>query len=174
MTSTNIPVDTGDFRLIDRKVCDALTALPEKNRYVRGLVSWVGFKQTHVEFSRQGRFAGETKYPLKKMVKLAMDGITSFSYKPLVLAGYFGAFTVALGIIMFIASIIKNIINGVYLLNLELFLSINLIMFGLIFCSIGVMGQYIGRIFDESKNRPLYIVESKINNKRVEKYAIGS
>lgn len=174
MTSTDIPVDTGDFRLIDRKVCDTLIALPEKNRYVRGLVSWVGFKQTYVEFSRQGRFAGETKYPLKKMFKLAIDGITSFSYKPLVLAGYFGVFTVALGIIMFIASIIKSIINGIYLLNLELFLSINLIMFGLIFCSIGIMGQYIGRIFDESKNRPLYIVESKINNKRVEKYAIGS
>ncbi|WP_084284247.1 glycosyltransferase [Clostridium lundense] len=87
LTTTDIPVDTGDFRLIDRKVCDAMISFPEKNRYVRGLVSWVGYKQTCVEFVRQERFAGDTKYPLKKMMKLALDGITSFSYKPLVVSG---------------------------------------------------------------------------------------
>ena len=109
MTSIDIPVDTGDFRLIDRKVCDALTSLPERNRYVRGLVSWVGYKQTFVEMTRQERFAGETKYPLKKMIKLAIDGITSFSYKPLVIAGYFGGLTFLIGLISIISVIIKEL-----------------------------------------------------------------
>lgn len=174
ITSTDIPVDTGDFRLIDRKVCNELVALPEKNRYVRGLVSWLGYKQTFVEFSRKERFAGKTKYSLGKMFKLAMDGITSFSYKPLALAGYMGILTFCLGMIILVVSIVKDVISSSYELNLEMFLSINLIMFGLIFCALGLMGQYIGRIFYESKNRPLYIVESKINYKRVDKYAIGS
>ena len=83
MTDVRIPTDVGDFRLIDRKVRDALMTIPEHNRYVRGLISWLGFRQTAVEFVREARFAGETKYPLRKMIKLAVDGITSFSYKPL-------------------------------------------------------------------------------------------
>lgn len=92
MTSVEIPTDTGDFRLIDRKVCDVLRGLKEKNRYVRGLVSWVGFRQTMVEYVREERFAGETKYPLKKMIRFALDGITSFSHKPLKIASYIGFF----------------------------------------------------------------------------------
>lgn len=175
MTSIDIPVDTGDFRLIDRKVRDALVSLPEKNRYVRGLVSWVGYKQTFVEFVRQERIAGETKYSLKKMMKLAFDGITSFSYKPLVIAGYFGSLTFIIGVLSLITIIIEDLVNNVNILNFGLLLAVNLIMFGLIFCGIGMMGQYIGRIFDESKCRPLYIVESKINYKRVDKkYEINS
>ncbi|MGE5628772.1 MAG: glycosyltransferase family 2 protein [Solirubrobacterales bacterium] len=174
ITSVDIPVDTGDFRLIDRKVCNALTSLPEKNRYVRGLVSWVGYKQTFVEFSRQGRFAGETKYPLKKMIKLALDGLTSFSHAPLVISGYLGAVTSLIGFIMLIISVINNVLNGSFNLSLGLFLSINMIMFGLVFCCMGIMGEYIGRISDESKGRPLYIIESKINYKRVDRYAVGS
>lgn len=169
ITSIDIPVDTGDFRLIDRKVCDALTSLPEKNRYVRGLVSWVGYKQTSVEFVRQERFAGETKYPLKKMIKLAFDGITSFSYKPLTVASYVGGITFFIGIIGFIVEIIKSVTNHTNILSLGMILTTNLIMFGLIFFSIGIMGQYIGRIFDESKNRPMYIIDDTINYKKVDK-----
>lgn len=169
MTTIDIPVDAGDFRLIDRKVCDALISLPEKNRYIRGLVSWVGYKQTYVEFVRQERFAGETKYPLKKMMKLAFDGITSFSYKPLVLIGYLGGITLLTGFVTLVAVIAKGIVSSMSILNLGLIMAINLMMFGLMFCSIGIMGQYIGRIFDESKNRPLYIIESTINYKRVDK-----
>ncbi|MDR2904324.1 MAG: glycosyltransferase family 2 protein, partial [Clostridiales bacterium] len=90
MTNVDIPVDTGDFRLIDRKVCDAMKSLGERNRYVRGLVSWVGFKQKAVAYVREERFAGETKYPLKKMLKFALDGITAFSYKPLKFATTIG------------------------------------------------------------------------------------
>ena len=169
MTSIDIPVDTGDFRLIDRKVCDTLNALPEKNRYIRGLVSWVGYKQTFVEFARQERFAGETKYSLKKMMKLAFDGITSFSYKPLVLAGYFGAFSGLIGTILLIKNIITSVINHTNILDLGLILSINLIMFGIMSCFFAIIGQYIGRISDEGKNRPLYIVESTIGYKNLKK-----
>lgn len=163
MTSIDIPVDTGDFRLIDRKVCDTLTSLPERNRYVRGLVSWVGYKQTFVEFTRQERFAGETKYPLKKMIKLAFDGITSFSSKPLVIWGYLGGLSSFAGIISLLSVIIKNMITHKPILNLGLILSINFVMFGLVFVSIGIMGEYIGRIFDESKDRPNYIIASTVN-----------
>lgn len=165
MTNIEVPVDAGDFRLIDRKVCNTLMSLPERNRYVRGLVSWVGYKQTYVEFSRQERFAGETKYPLKNMIKLAFDGITALSFKPLFIAVYFGGVTLVIGAISLIIDIIKNIVTNSKIIDLGLLLSINLAMFGLIFCSIGIMGQYIGRIFDESKGRPLYIIESEITYK---------
>ncbi|AKA70760.1 glycosyltransferase family 2 protein [Clostridium scatologenes] len=169
MTTIDIPVDTGDFRLIDRKVCNALISLPEKNRYVRGLVSWVGYKQTCVEFVRQERFAGETKYPLKKMMKLALDGITSLSYKPLVISGYLGVVTFIAGIFSTIGVIINQLINGRNIVSLPLILVINITMFGLLLGCIGIMGQYIGRIFDESKGRPIYIIDSTINYKRVDK-----
>ena len=151
MTSIDIPVDTGDFRLIDKKVCDALTSLPERNRYVRGLVSWVGYKQTFVEISRQERFAGETKYSLKKMMKLSFDGITSFSYKPLAIAGYFGGLTFFVGLILLMGVVIKNLINNTSILNFGLVISINLVMFGLVFTSIGILGEYIGRILMKVK-----------------------
>jgi dolichol-phosphate mannosyltransferase len=163
MTNVDIPVDTGDFRLIDRKVCDALNSLPEKNRYVRGLVSWVGYKQISVEFERSERFAGESKYPLSKMLKLAFDGITSFSFKPLVLASYIGALMTFVGVMSLIGLILSDISTHSNVLSLGLILTINIMMFGLVFCSIGIIGQYIGRIFDESKDRPIYIVESTIN-----------
>ncbi len=169
MTSIDIPVDTGDFRLIDRKVCDALISLPERNRYVRGLVSWVGYKQTFVEMTRQERFAGESKYPLKKMMKLAFDGITSFSYKPLVIAAYLGGLSFLAGLISLVGVIIKNIVNHTSILNFGLIIAINLLMFGLVLTSIGIMGQYIGRIFDESKARPNYIIASTINYNKADK-----
>ncbi|MBU3185010.1 glycosyltransferase family 2 protein [Clostridium estertheticum] len=163
MTSIDIPVDTGDFRLIDRKVCDALNSMPEKNRYIRGLVSWIGYKQTFVEFVRKERFAGETKYSLKKMFTLAFDGITSFSYKPLIFAGYFGAFTGLIGTILLVGTIVTSMINENAILNLGLILSISLMMFGLMFCFMAIMGQYIARISEESKNRPLYIVANTVS-----------
>ena len=163
ITTIDIPVDTGDFRLIDRKVCNAMISLPEKNRYVRGLVSWVGYKQTYVEFERQERFAGETKYSLKKMMKLAFDGITSFSYKPLAIAGYLGGLSFFIGMILMGFDIVEYMISKAQLLNLETIISINLIMFGIILGCIGIMGEYIGRICDEIKGRPIYIIASTTN-----------
>lgn len=164
MTSVNIPVDTGDFRLIDRKVCDALNKLPEKNRYVRGLVSWVGFKQTELMYVRDERFAGETKYPFKKMIKLATDGITSFSYIPLKLAIYVG----------FIFSLLSFVFIG-YVFYQKLFtdstvsgwastIAVLLFSQGIILMILGLIGEYIGRIFEEVKGRPNYIVKEVIRD----------
>ncbi|WP_236894662.1 glycosyltransferase family 2 protein [Clostridium beijerinckii] len=173
MTTVDVPVDAGDFRLIDRKVCNTLIALPERNRYVRGLVSWVGYKQTYVEFIRQERFAGETKYPLKKMFKLACDGITALSYKPLIIAGHFGILALLVGIILMFVDIAKAIINKSSVLNFTMMIGINMMMFGVVLSCIGIMGQYIGRIFDESKGRPIYIISSTTNyNRSSKKYNI--
>lgn len=173
MTSVEVPIDTGDFRLIDRKVCDALIALPEKNRYVRGLVSWIGYKQTFVEFTRQERFAGETKYPIRKMFKLAFDGITALSFKPLIIAGYFGALAFVSGIILMLIDVIKAEFNKSGFINITLMMGINMMMFGMVLGCISIMGQYIGRIFDESKGRPIYIIASTTNyNRKDQKYRI--
>ncbi|MCI1579329.1 MAG: glycosyltransferase family 2 protein [Clostridium beijerinckii] len=173
MTTVDVPVDAGDFRLIDRKVCNTLIALPERNRYVRGLVSWVGYKQTYVEFIRQERFAGETKYPLKKMFKLACDGITALSYKPLIIAGHFGIIALLVGIILMFVDITKAIINKSSVLNFTMMIGINMMMFGVVLGCIGIMGQYIGRIFDESKGRPIYVISSTTNyNRSSKKYNI--
>jgi dolichol-phosphate mannosyltransferase len=162
-------VDTGDFRLIDRKVCNVLNSLPEKNRYVRGLVSWIGYRQTYVEFVRQERFAGDTKYPLKKMFKLAFDGITSFSYKPLVFSGYLGGISFFIGIIMLIVDFVEAAVNGLNPVDFQFVISIDLIMFGIVLSCMGIIGQYIGRIFDESRGRPNYIVESIIGKRGEQK-----
>ncbi|MGK0467690.1 MAG: glycosyltransferase involved in cell wall biosynthesis [Clostridium sp.] len=162
MTDVDIPVDTGDFRLIDRKVCEALKRVPERNRYVRGIISWLGFKQTGVEFEREERIAGETKYPLNKMVKFALDAIISFSYKPLKLASITG-FSISifsflyLMIVVFKKIFINDAINGwTSIVALSLFFN------GLVLIILGIIGEYIGRIYDEVKGRPLYIIDEKV------------
>ncbi|MGI6124352.1 MAG: glycosyltransferase family 2 protein [Acetivibrionales bacterium] len=164
LTNVEIPVDTGDFRLIDRKVCEALKQLPERSRYVRGLMSWVGFKQIAIEFERNERFAGETKYPLKKMIKLAMDGIMSFSYKPLKLASYIGAILSGISFIYLIAVLIQKLFfpetsqsGWTSLIAVSLFFN------GIILLMLGIIGEYIGRIYDEAKGRPLYIINELRN-----------
>lgn len=162
MTDIYIPVDTGDFRLIDRRVCEALKSLPERNRYVRGLVSWVGFKQTGVEFVREKRFAGETKYPLKKMLKFAGDAITSFSYKPLKLATYFGCFISFASFIYLIFVIFEKLFTKNTVLGWTSIICINLFFNGIILIILGIIGEYIGRIYDEAKGRPLYILSKKV------------
>lgn len=161
MTDVDIPVDTGDFRLMDRKVCDAMRSLTEKNRYVRGLVSWVGFKQTAVEYIREERFAGETKYPLKKMIKFASDGIISFSFKPLKIAQYLGFFTSAMSFIYLIVVIAQKFL-GYTVDGWASILAVSLIFNGIILMMLGIIGEYIGRIYDEAKDRPLYIVKDAI------------
>ncbi|MDV3428047.1 MAG: glycosyltransferase family 2 protein [Bacillota bacterium] len=173
ITAADIPVDTGDFRLLDRKVCDALNSLPERNRYVRGLVSWLGFKQTYVEFVRKERFAGETKYTFKKMMKLAMDGITSFSYKPLILIGYLGGLLFSAGFISIVVLIIKDIIKGTNILSLGFILAVINMLFGILFEALAVMGQYIGRILDESKGRPMYVIDNTTCYKENKAYEDG-
>ncbi len=163
MTDVEIPVDTGDFRLIDRKVCDALKRINERNRYVRGIISWLGFRQTGVEFVRDGRFAGETKYPLKKMLKFAFDAITSFSYKPLKLATYLGFILSLFSFIYLLEVLYERLFTHNTIQGWASTLAVNLFFNGIILMILGVVGGYIGRIYDEAKGRPLYIVREERN-----------
>jgi len=164
LTEVDIPVDAGDFRLIDRCVCDALNKINEKNRYVRGIISWLGFKTTYVEFEREKRFAGETKYPLKKMIKFATDAIISFSYKPLKMTSYFGILLSAGSFLYLLYTLISyamGLIDTVagWMSTIAILLFFN----GIILWFLGIMGEYVGRIYDEVKARPLYIVNEFIN-----------
>ena len=162
MTSVDIPVDTGDFRLIDRKVCDVMSRLTEKNRYVRGLVSWTGFRQTAVSYVREERFAGETKYPLRKMLRFAMDGITTFSYKPLKISTYIGFILAFFSFVYLIVVLCLRLFTDVTVAGWASILAVLLISNGVVLMMLGIIGEYIGRIYDETKNRPLYIVRETI------------
>lgn len=164
LTNVDIPVDTGDFRLIDRKICDVMNSMKsikEKNRYIRGLISWVGFKQIGIDYVRDPRLAGETKYTLKKMLKLAMDGITSFSYAPLKLPLYIGAFLVVASVLYFIVGTVLKI-AGINIFIWNAVIALNILLSGINFAVLGAFGEYIGRIYDEVRDRPLYIVAKKV------------
>ncbi|MBN2853852.1 MAG: glycosyltransferase family 2 protein [Clostridia bacterium] len=163
MCNIDIPVDTGDFRLISRKVCDVMKNLTERNRYVRGLVAWVGFKQIGIEYEREERFAGVTKYPLKKMLKLSMDGITSFSTKPLTVSKNLGIVLALAGFIYAIVVIIQKFALHMPNTGWASIVVLILIIGGVQLIMLGIVGEYIARIFDESKNRPLYIINHKYN-----------
>jgi len=162
MSDIDMPVDAGDFRLIDRKVCDALKKLPERNRYVRGLISWLGFKQTSVKFIRRGRYAGKTKYSLKKMLKFAFDGIASFSHKPLKISAFVGFFILISGFIYLVIIICKKLFTSYIVPGWAIVAVIILITNGAVLIALGALGEYIGRIYDEAKGRPLYILDEKI------------
>ena len=163
MTEVDIPVDTGDFRLIDRKVCDALKSVNERSRYVRGIISWLGFKHTGVEFVREKRFAGETKYPLKKMFKFAFDAIASFSYKPLKLASYAGVTISIISFVYLLVVIYQALFTDSTVAGWASTLAVSLFFNGIILIILGIVGEYIGRIYDEVKGRPLYIVSNAMN-----------
>jgi dolichol-phosphate mannosyltransferase len=157
ITEINVPVDTGDFCLIDRKVIDVMNAMPERNRYLRGLRAWVGFRQTAVQFDRQERFAGETKYPLKRMFRLALDGIFSLSKAPLRMAFWLGLISIVVSFLLIVILLIEKIV-GRDVGGLMTIIVIVLFMGGVQLVCIGALGEYIGRIYDEVKQRPLYIV----------------
>lgn len=159
MTEVEIPLDTGDFRLVGRKVCDALKTTNERNRYLRGLISWMGFRQTGIKYARDKRFAGETKYPLKKMFKFAFDAITSFSYKPLKLATYFGSFVSIMSFIYLLIVIYQGLFTNSTVTGWASTLAVSLFFNGIVLIILGIMGEYIGRIFDEVKGRPLYVIK---------------
>jgi len=163
MTEVDLPVDTGEFRLIDRKVCDAIKKIREKNRYIRGLVSWVGFKQTAVGYIREKRFAGVTKYPLAKMIKFAMDGITSFSYKPLKLASSVGFAISAMSFVYLLVVLYLRLFTRSTTTGWASMVAVVLFSQGIVLMVLGLMGEYIGRIFDEIKGRPIYIVDEVLN-----------
>lgn len=159
-----LPADTGDFRLVSKRAADAVRAMPEHNRFLRGMFAWVGFKQTEVLFERDARYAGVTKYSLRRMVKLAMDGILSFSVKPLDWMTWLGLLMAAGGGIWLLVLLCMRIggasgLGGMALAALAIFLA------GTLAGCIGMLGAYLGRIYDEVKGRPLYIIAEQSGTK---------
>lgn len=155
-----IPADTGDFRLVSRKAADAIRALPEHNRFLRGMFAWIGFRQTEVLFERDKRFAGETKYPLRKMIKLAMDGILSFSLKPLDWITWLGLLLASGGGVWLIVLLILRLTGSVGL-GMSGLSALAVLLAGAIIACMGILGAYLGRIYDEVKGRPLYIIDEE-------------
>lgn len=158
ITDVNIPVDTGDFRLLDRKVVDVMNEMRERHRFLRGMSVWVGFHQTGVTYKRAARFAGETKYPLKKMVRFASDAITSFSYFPLQVATYLGFLSAGISILAIPVVVAMRLTGSGAFFGQATTLIAVLFLGGVQLISLGILGEYIGRIYDEVKRRPLYIV----------------
>jgi len=158
ITDVKIPLDTGDFRLIDRKVVDVMNSMRERHRFLRGMSSWIGFKQIGVEYKRAARLSGVTKYPLKKMLKFAQDGITGFSYFPLQIATYIGFVAAGLGVLTIPVVIFGRLAGSEAFYGQASTLIAVLFFGGVQLISLGILGEYIGRIYDEVKGRPLYVV----------------
>ncbi|PJZ25532.1 glycosyltransferase [Leptospira hartskeerlii] len=159
LTRFEIPIDTGDFRIMSRRVTDVLVSMKEQHRYIRGLIAWIGFKQTGLEYDRDERFDGETKFSVNKMLRFALDGITSFSSAPLKLSSYLG-----------FASAFFGALYTIYILYLKLFtdntiqgwtsvMIVVLVLGGIQLIALGMIGEYLSRVHDQSKNRPLYVIE---------------
>jgi dolichol-phosphate mannosyltransferase len=159
LTETPIPADTGDFRLMSRRALDVLLRMPERHRFIRGMVSWIGFKQVAFPYDRDKRYAGETKYPLRKMMRFAMDAVTSFSTRPLTWASKLGFIAALFAMALFVYSVVSwliyrtapgwtSIMAGVALLS-----SVQLVV-------LGIFGEYMGRLCNEMRGRPLFIIES--------------
>ncbi len=162
ITDVDIPLDTGDFRLMDRKVVDALKQMRERHRFIRGMTSWVGFRQAGVYYDREERFAGETKYPLRRMVKFASDAITGFSFFPLQLATYLGFVIAALSGFGVIGVVFARLFGNQAFFGQATTLVMVLFLGGVQLISLGIIGEYLGRIYDEVKRRPMYVVNEAV------------
>lgn len=158
ITDVKIPLDTGDFRLMDRKVVNVMVSMREHNRFLRGMSAWTGFRQIGVGYKRKARHAGVTKYPLKKMLRLAMNAVTGFSMWPLQLATRLGAALGVLGLLAIPVVVILHVVVGVRFHGLATLAILMTLLSALILVFLGVIGEYLGRVYDEAKNRPLYIV----------------
>jgi glycosyltransferase involved in cell wall biosynthesis len=156
-----IPNDSGDFRLISRRVSDLLTSMPEQYRFIRGMVAWTGFKQVPIHYDREKRFAGETHYPFFKMLRFAIDAITGFSVKPLRIASYLG-FVMFFISILFFGYIVVSYLQGTQVKGWSSIICSLLFLNGLQLLMIGVIGEYLGRVYVQSKNRPLFIINEII------------
>jgi dolichol-phosphate mannosyltransferase len=167
VANIDIPPDAGDFRLLSRRVADQLRGMREKDRFVRGLVSWVGFRQTFVLYQREERFAGTSKYPLRKMLKFAFDGLTSFSTAPLRLASWMGYVTSGFAF-LYMATVFVQVLLGVTVEGWATTMVAILFLGGVQLVCVGILGEYLGRIFNEVKARPVYIVEESLDGRSVE------
>jgi len=157
-----IPMDTGDFRLIDRRVLEALLAMPERDRFLRGMVAWTGFNQEYIRYPRASRYAGETKYPLKKLVRLAVDGILSFSLLPLRLAIWMGFMVASLACIGIVYAVVVRLTTEAWVQGWAMLFTAMLFIGGVQLIFLGVLGEYLGRIYMQSKQRPLYFVKERL------------
>ena len=166
-TDVDIPVDAGDFRLMSRRALDALLAMPEQARFIRGMVAWIGFRQVAFVYDRQERFAGETKYPLKKMMRFALDALTGFSSAPLKLASYVGL-ALSLGSVILVLYIAYAWAGGKNVPGWTSLMLVVLIVGAVQMFVLALMGEYIGRLYNEAKGRPLYIVQEVAGQGRAE------
>ncbi|NLW47920.1 MAG: glycosyltransferase family 2 protein [Firmicutes bacterium] len=176
MTDVDVPLGSGEFQLLDRRVCDCLLKLPERNRYIRGLISWVGFNQTGVEFVREGRYAGKTKYPLKKLTNLAINGFTCMTYKPMRISAYVGLVSFFLCFAGILIYMVSSLVHQRGISLVELLLLVNLLFTSVIFIMLGVKGEYLGKVYEEIKGRPLYVVKEisgfEANDEPIKKHAM--
>lgn len=162
ITNVQIPLDTGDFRLMDRRVVDAVDSMTEQHRFIRGMVSWVGFDQRGMTYNRSARHSGDTKYPLRKQLRFAWDGITGFSYFPLQLATYLGFIVAVLSLFAILLVVYLRGFTQIQFLEGQATTLIMVLFLGSIqLISLGIIGEYLGRIYNEVKDRPLYIVKDK-------------
>jgi dolichol-phosphate mannosyltransferase len=157
-TEVDIPLDAGDFRLMSRKALDALLAMPEQARFIRGMVAWIGFKQVPFPYDRQERFAGETKYPLRKMMRFALDALTGFSSAPLKLASLAG-FALSIGSLLLILFIAYSWLSGRSIQGWTSLMLVVVVLGAVQMFVLALMGEYIGRLYNEAKGRPLYVVQ---------------
>ncbi len=157
ITDVKIPLDVGDFRLLDRQVVDTLKSMRERHRFLRGMAAWVGFRQTGVEYKRAARKAGVTKYPFRKMLRLALNAVTGFSYFPLQLATYLGFISAGLSVLAIPVVIITRLVGHQAFFGQASTLIAVLFLGGVQFISLGILGEYMGRLYDEAKGRPLYV-----------------
>lgn len=167
ITSIDIPLDTGDFRLMDRKVVQVMNQMREHHRFLRGMSAWIGFKQTGVKYQRAARFAGETHYPLQKMLKLAITAITGFSFWPLQVAMWLGFFTSGLSILAIPVVVVMRLMGNQAFFGQATTLIAVLFLGGVQLISLGILGEYIGRLYDEVRGRPLYIVRQAPENDEI-------
>jgi glycosyltransferase involved in cell wall biosynthesis len=162
MSDTDIPLDTGDFRLLDRRVVDAVVAMPERDRFLRGMVSWVGYRQIGVPYHRAPRFAGSTKYPLAKMARFALDGLLSFSIKPLRLSTYLGFFSAGLALVVILYALAVRLFTRDWVTGWTALIIAILFFGGAQLISLGIIGEYVGRLYGEAKRRPLFLVRERL------------
>ena len=162
LSDVAIPLDTGDFRLMSRQVVDTLRAMPERDRFVRGMVSWVGFNQTSLPYERAERFAGESKYPLSKMLRFAIDGILSFSIKPLQISVGLGMISAILAMMGIVYALALRVFTDIWIEGWTTLIITVLFLGGIQLISVGILGEYVGRTYNEVKKRPLYVVQEYV------------